>query len=58
MRTWRFDDAERLLTEAEPILAQRTAIATDAAAAGLAGPDTLRTAFESPDGFATRDHRA
>ena len=53
MRTWRFDDAEQLLTEAETILAQRTAIAADAAAAGLAPPDTLETAFERPDGFAT-----
>ena len=53
MRAWRFDDAERLLTEAQTILAQRTTIATDAAAAGLATPDTLQAAFERPDGFAT-----
>ena len=53
MRTWRFDDVNRLLTEAETILAQRTDIATAAAASGLAVPGTLRAAFESPDGFAT-----
>ena len=32
-------------------------ITTDAAAAGLTVPDTLRTAFESPDGFADADAR-
>ena len=35
------------------ILDERAAIATAAAAAGLTAPDTLRTAFESPDGFAS-----
>jgi len=53
MRSWRFDQAGVLLTDAATVLAQRTAIATDAAAAGLTLPDTLRIAFESPDGFAS-----
>ncbi len=53
MRTWRFDDANRLLTEAEAILAERADIAAGAAKSGLTVPGALRTAFESPDGFAT-----
>ncbi len=53
MRAWRFDDATRLLTTASTLLAQRDAIAERAAASGLTAPDTLRTAFESPDGFAS-----
>jgi len=53
MRAWRFDDADRLMTAAETLLAQRTEIAAGAAAAGLALPDTLRASFEEPDGFAT-----
>ena len=52
MRAWRFDQADSLLTAAAAILDQRTTIASGAAAAGLTAPDTLRTAFESPDGFA------
>ena len=52
MRAWQFDQADGLLTAASAILDQRTAIANGAAAAGLTAPDTLRTAFESPDGFA------
>ncbi len=42
-----------MLADAKTILDQRAAIATGAAAAGLTVPDTLRTAFESPDGFAS-----
>jgi hypothetical protein len=53
MRAWRFDQARKMLGDAKTILIQRAAIATGAAAAGLTVPDTLRTAFESPDGFAT-----
>lgn len=53
LRAWQFDDANRLLGAAEAVLTQRTAIAADAAAAGLTVPVTLRTAFESPDGFAS-----
>ncbi len=58
MRAWRFDDANRLLTEAETILADRTDIAAGAAASGLTLPDTLQTAFENPDGFATATQEA
>ena len=53
LRAWQFDDANRLLGAAEAVLAERTAIAGEAAAAGLTTPVTLRTAFESPDGFAS-----
>lgn len=53
MRTWRFDQAAGLLTDAATVLDERADIATDAAASGLTVPDTLRTAFESPDGFAS-----
>ena len=53
MRAWRFDEATRLLDEAAAILAKRTDIVTRAGASGLTAPDTLRAAFESPDGFAS-----
>lgn len=51
MRAWRFDDAQALLDDATTILDQRDAIATAAAASGLTAPGTLRSAYESPDGF-------
>jgi hypothetical protein len=51
MRAWRFDDATRLLDDATAILAKRADVVTRADASGLTAPDTLRTAFESPDGF-------
>lgn len=53
MRAWQFDQATALLTDASAILDRRSSIATAAAASGLTVPDTLRTAFESPDGFAS-----
>jgi len=53
MRAWRFDQAESMLADATTVLDDRAQITTDAASAGLTAPDTLRTAFESPDGFAT-----
>ena len=53
MRTWQFEQAEVLLTNASTVLDQRTAIASVAAASGLSLPPTLRTAFESTDGFAS-----
>ena len=53
MRAWRFDDANTLLQDAQTILDQRDAIRTAAAASGLTAPDTLRSAYESPDGFAS-----
>jgi len=58
MRAWRFDDANRLLTDAGTILAERTDIAAGAAASGLTVPHTLQTAFQSPDGFATATQEA
>jgi hypothetical protein len=53
MRAWHFDQAEMLLKDAAAILDQRATIATAAASAGLTTPTTLKTAFESPDGFAS-----
>lgn len=53
MRAWRFDQANILLADGTAVLDQRSAIATRVAASGLTAPDTLRIAFESPDGFAT-----
>ena len=52
MRAWQFDQATDLLTHARAVLDQRSAIATQAAAAGLTVPTTLETAFEANDGFA------
>ncbi len=51
MRAWQFEQATTLLDDAEAVLAQRRAIASAAAAAGLTAPTTLQTAFEAPDGF-------
>ncbi len=53
MRAWRFDVATALLAKASTILERRKAIEAAAAASGLTLPDTLKTAFESPDGFAS-----
>lgn len=53
MRSWRFDQARTMLDATTTILAQRAQIATEAASSGLTVPATLRTAFESPDGFAS-----
>jgi hypothetical protein len=53
MRAWRFDQARTMLADASTVLGKRAVIVTGAASAGLTVPDTLRTAFESPDGFAT-----
>ena len=52
MRAWQFDQATDLLTHARAVLDQRSAIATQAAAAGLTVPTTLETAFAANDGFA------
>ena len=53
MRAWQFVQADALLTDAKTILDSRVTIANEAASAGLTAPDTLRTAFERPDGFAS-----
>jgi hypothetical protein len=50
MRAWRFDLAGELLVAADAVHAQRVTLESSATAAGLALPDTLRTAFEGPDG--------
>ncbi|MEP6639109.1 MAG: hypothetical protein ABJC39_07145, partial [Chloroflexota bacterium] len=53
MRSWQFDQARSMLDAATTVLAKRTQITTGAASSGLTPPPTLRTAFESPDAFAT-----
>jgi hypothetical protein len=58
MRAWRFDQANVLLTDAQAVLGQRTAIATAAAGSGLTVPPTLETAFEGSDGFAAAAQEA
>ena len=52
MRAWRFGAAEDLMAQANGILGQRASLAAAAAAAGVALPDSLRSAFEGPDGLA------
>ena len=47
MRAWRFDATRRVLDARGAVLERGRAISTDAAAAGLTVPDTLRTAFEA-----------
>lgn len=58
MRAWRFDMATSLLADATRILDQRAAIEAAAASSGLTPPDTLRTSFENPDGFASATQEA
>ena len=58
MRAWRFDLATALLADASRILDQRSVIAAAAASSELTAPDTLRTAFEDPDGFASATDEA
>ena len=58
MRAWRFDTATALLADATRILDQRTAIEAAATASGLTPPDSLRVAFELPDGFASATDEA
>jgi hypothetical protein len=52
MRAWQFEQANQLLDGAARALDARDAVTTAAAAAGLAVPDAMRTAFEGPRGFA------
>jgi hypothetical protein len=52
MRAWQFEQANQLLDGAQRALDDRDAVATAAAAVGLGVPDTMRTAFEGPRGFA------
>lgn len=50
MRAWQFDVADGLLLAADAVHAQRVTLESSAAAAGLALPDTVRTAFEGAGG--------
>ncbi len=47
LRAWRFDTADTLMADARAVLQKRVALEHQAAAAGLALPDTLRTLFET-----------
>ncbi|MEA2610272.1 MAG: hypothetical protein QOJ75_2515 [Chloroflexota bacterium] len=58
LRAWQFDSATSLLDDATRILGQRAAIKAAASESGLTPPDTLRTAFERPDGFASATQEA
>jgi hypothetical protein len=58
MRAWRFDEATRMLTDAQTVLGQRTTIEKRAMAAGLTPPPTLRSAFEGPGGTAAASQEA
>ncbi len=51
MSAWQFGQAERLLAASRAVLAQRSRIADAADVAGLTAPDTLRRAYEGPDGL-------
>jgi hypothetical protein len=51
LRAWQFEDATRLLDDAELALATRAEVEDAAVAAGLEPPPTLRAAFEDDDGF-------
>ena len=51
MRSWRFDAALERMSTARSILGERSTLAAAAAAVGLTPPDSLRTAFEGPDGL-------
>lgn len=50
MSNWQFGQAQALIVACRAVLAQRDRIATEARAAGLTVPDTLRAAFEGPAG--------
>ena len=52
MRAWRFDDAARLLTAADNVIAQREVVARRAAQNGMTPPAALRVAFEGDPGLA------
>jgi len=51
MRSWRFDAARDGIRTVEAILAERATLVADAAATGVKLPDSLRAAFEAPDGL-------
>ena len=51
MRSWNFDAAIERMATARAILGQRGTLAAAAASVGLQPPDSLRTAFEGPDGM-------
>ncbi len=58
LRAWHFDSATALLGDATRILQRRAAIEAAATASHLTPPDSLRAAFELPDGFATATDEA
>jgi hypothetical protein len=58
MRGWQFNDATALMAGARAVLARRGDVEGAAAAAGLALPNRLETAFESSDGVAAANDEA
>jgi hypothetical protein len=58
MRAWQFDQATALLRDASTVLAARSAVEAAAQKSGLTPPATLRTAFETPGGFAAATQEA
>lgn len=58
LRVWQYDQATELLVDAGRALDDRDAVLSAAAAAGLAMPDTMQTAFEGPRGFAAASGEA
>ena len=51
LRSWRFDVAIERMASARGILGERVSLAAAAAATGLTLPNSLRDAFEGPDGL-------
>ncbi len=51
LRSWHFDAAIERMSTARAILGERATLAAAAATVGLQPPDSLRTAFEGPDGL-------
>ena len=58
LRAWQFGSANEQLGAAERLLEQRDAIQAAAASSGLTLPDSLREAFELPDGFVSANEEA
>ena len=52
MGAWKFDEAEKEMTIASDVLAERGRIASEAEAIGLSAPATLRETFEGTDAAA------
>jgi hypothetical protein len=58
MRVWQYQQAAELLDSADRALDDREVVAAAASAAGLTSPDTMRSDFEGPRGFAAASAEA